>query len=52
MIPYPGMMLVWNQPQPVLQVQSSSSTGQTLVSGSTQQPVQSTVQTFAPSMVS
>jgi len=52
MSPYPGMTLVWNQPQPVLQVQSSSSTGQPLVSGPNQQPVQSTIQTSAPSMVS
>jgi len=54
--PYPKMNLVWNssQSQPVLQpnVQLSSQTGQPLVSGSIQQPIQSTIQTFASSVVS
>lgn len=54
MSPYPGMTLVRNQPQLVLQpnVQLSLSIGQPLVSSSTQQPVQSTIQTSAPSVVS
>ena len=54
--PYLGMTLVWNpsQSQPVLQpnVQLASQTGQPLVSGSIQQPIQSTIQTFASSIVS
>ena len=54
--PYPGMTLVWDpsQSQQVLQpnVQLSSQTGQPLVSGSIQQPVQSTIQTSASSIVS
>jgi len=52
---YLGMNLVWDpsQNQQVLQpnVQLSSQTGQPLVSGSPQQPVQTTIQTSAPSVV-
>lgn len=54
--PYPGMNLVWDpsQSQQILQlnVQLSSQTGQPLVSTSTQQPVQSIIQTSASSLVS
>ena len=53
---YPAMNLVWDpsQSQQVLQlnVQLSSQTGQPLVSGSPQQPVESIVQTSAPSVAS
>jgi hypothetical protein len=53
---YPGMNIVWDpsQIQQVLQpnVQLSSQTGQPLVSSSPQQPVQSNIQTFVPSVVS
>lgn len=52
---YPGMNMVWDpsQTQQFLQpnVQLSSQSGQPLVSSSTQQPVQLTIQTFAPSLV-
>ncbi len=52
----PGMNIVWDpsQTQQVLQpnVQLSSQTGQPLVSGSPQQPVQSNIQTSVPSVVS
>ena len=53
--PYPGMNLVWDpsQSQQILQPNVQSfQTRQPLVSGSTQQPVQSTIQTSAPSVVS
>ena len=53
---YPGMNIVWDpsQIQQVLQpnVQLSSQTGQPLVSGTPQQPVQSNIQTFVPLVVS
>ena len=53
---YPGMNIVWDpsQTQQVLQpsVQLSSQTGQPLVSGTPQQPVQSNIQTSVPSIVS
>lgn len=54
--PYPGMNLVWDPSQTlqVLQpnVQLSSQTGQPLVSGTPQQPVQSSIQPSVPSIVS
>ena len=52
--PYARMNMVWDpsQSQQILQpnVQLSSQSGQPLVSGSTQQPVQPTIQTSAPSV--